>query len=235
MTKSKLTKNHDGPIVMELQGIIGAGKTTVLYKCLLPILTNMGYRVCVIDEPVEEMEKNGLLKKFYEDPKKYSFRLQIRFFTQRLLKCRELYNKHKDTADIIILERSILSDVHFVNLLKQDGSMTEDEAEDYMSWWNLWSELLPFKPDIMFMVSAPMDVCMQRINERARDGETKIRRDYQEKLLKEYNSKISNGNYYISDNLAIPCHTIDSTKNYVNDNSVANLLVNDIVEKIKNM
>lgn len=233
MTVGNIIKNRTHPIVMELQGIIGAGKTTVLHKCLLPTLSKMGYKVCVIDEPVEEMEKGGLLEKFYTNPKQYSFRLQIKFFTERLLKCRDLYYKYKDDADIIILERSILSDVHFVNLLRKNGDMSEDEANDYMRWWGLWSELIPFKPDIMFMVSAPLDICMQRISSRNRDGESGISKEYQQGLLNEYNSKRSDNYYNVSDNYTIPCYDIDSTKDYINNPITGKSVVDDIISKMK--
>jgi len=164
-----------------VDGIIGAGKTTIIRDYIIPALLKLGLKVVEIKEPVDLWQTSGRLEQFYNDPKHRSFQFQIMAFHDRIT---EVIKMASEKADVFISERSILTDTIFAKTLFDTGMMDKTEFEDYHSLWKMWSKLMPIKPDLFIYLRPPIDVCMQRIKKRNRKGEENIELDYQEKLLK---------------------------------------------------
>ncbi len=175
-------RKMDSPIVVVVEGIIAAGKTSLIEQCLCPLLTVRGYRVTVVNEPVEKWKKNGRLKLFYDDPARRGFQFQTVAFHDRVMETRIQHAKHNKTTDIYILERSIFSDTLFMKMLRDLGHVDETEYEDYMNLWTMWSMLMPFSPDVFIYLKPGVDLSMKRLKNRAREGETGISEDYQSQL-----------------------------------------------------
>ncbi|AGE55684.1 kinase protein [Acanthocystis turfacea Chlorella virus MN0810.1] len=153
-------------VLISIEGLIGAGKSTVLTA-----LKERGFKV--IKEPVE---KWTFLQKFYDDPKKYSLALQ----TQILLTFAE---QEIPGDDIVFVERSpAVSRYVFANMLRSEGLLTDEAMNVYSE---LYTKLGLWKPDGYIYLDTPVDVCVER--QRARGDSYKITREYLTDLDKYYN------------------------------------------------
>ena len=98
--------------------MIGVGKTTYTYRLAEELGTQPFF------EPVEE---NPILDKYYEDPDKYGFALQIYFLNKRFKMIKAAY--HDDNN---ILDRSIYEDALFTYINTLKGSISEQEYDIYL-------------------------------------------------------------------------------------------------------
>ena len=98
-----------------LAGMIGVGKTT--YTSLLA--QELG--TTAFFEPVEN---NPILDKYYEDPEKYGFALQIYFLNKRFAAIKKAYK-----ADNNVLDRSIYEDALFTYINTLQGSISDQEYQ----------------------------------------------------------------------------------------------------------
>ena len=220
-------------IVIAIEALIGAGKTTLIHQCLLPIFLEKGWKVTVIDEPVCKWESDKLLKKFYDDPKRYAYHFQTKAFHDRVRECQSQYRKHKDETDIFILERSIFSDTLFMKTLHDLGTIDDMEMEHYKEWWNLWEEVMPFQPDMFIYLKPDLDVCMKRVKERARDGEEGVKKEYQSLLEKKHDEFFEGDAVEVSKGHYVPVLPLATNSNFRDDIRVKKMIADLIEKKIK--
>src|SRR5437868_4560414 len=105
------------PFILDIEGIISAGKTTLIEECIIPVLVERGWRVKLIKEPVDEWM--DILPLFYEDTKRWAYHFQTVAFHSRLRESDRMWQEYKDTTDIFITERSVISDTLFMKTLHQ--------------------------------------------------------------------------------------------------------------------
>ena len=110
-------------IVIILAGMIGVGKTTYTYRLAEELGTQPFF------EPVEE---NPILDKYYEDPDKYGFALQIYFLNKRFKMIKAAYYDDNN-----ILDRSIYEDALFTYINTLKGSISEQEYNIYLDFWTI--------------------------------------------------------------------------------------------------
>ena len=175
------------PIIIAIEGNIGTGKSTLLHN--LEITTDSKIITCA--EPIDEWLKikNGegetILKKFYDDPKKYSFSFQILILkTLNELMSRLIHDNPE--CEIILCERSILSSHYvFTKMLHHDGLMDEIEYQLYKDIFRGWciDEIIPDK--IIYLQASP-EKCLDRIKKRQREGEEHISLEYLQKCNDYY-------------------------------------------------
>ena len=188
---------NGGKIVVSIEGNIGAGKTTILKQLQHKYSTNKD--IVFIREPVDLWEdftdSNGVnvLKKFYEDPKKYAFAFQIMAFTTRarLLRQSLLDNPH---AKIFFCERSLESDKEiFAKMLHDDGMMDEIMFKIYNSSFQEYlKESDKVRLGHIFYLEVPPEECAKRIKKRARDGEDNIDHNYLQRCHNYHNEWLFN-------------------------------------------
>ena len=213
--------------VIVVDGIIGAGKTTFINECLVNYLTQLGLKVVVVEEPVELWKQSGALKQFYEDPSRRAYQFQTRAFHDRIKLARQRFAEHKDSADVFILERSIFTDVLFMQMLHDSGTIDESEYRDYMDLWTMWSALMPFTPDLFVYLRPPVGEAMRRLRHRNRDGEAGVSEDYQVGLLTKHDEFLGKAQATISKDgveLSVPVICFTTSKNFVTDNRVRDKL-----------
>ena len=117
-------------------GIIGAGKTTLI-KLLEENMKKSGYKTKAIYEPVDEWEKSGALKLFYQDIVKHCYEFQTYTFITRV---ERLLNEIYEEEDIeyYLIERSIFTDKYiFVEMLKDTMGPIR------MTMYNKWNTKVP--------------------------------------------------------------------------------------------
>lgn len=175
-------------IVLSVEGIIGAGKSTLI-KIIIAKLEKMGKKVALITEPVKKWEECGILKLFYADPKRWAYHFQTKAFHDRIKENIEVYEQHRNQkVDVYIMERSPFTDNLFMDVLHDEGTITNLEYEHYREWWELWYKLMPYPIDAFLYVRPDVEVCLDRCKKRSRDGETGITKDYQNRLLEKHDA-----------------------------------------------
>jgi deoxyadenosine/deoxycytidine kinase len=178
--------NPDKPIVVVVDGIIGAGKTSYL-QVLEEDLKQYGLRVTMVREPVEKWKECGILQRFYEDKSRWAYHFQAKAFHDRILENIKAWDNHKDHTDIFILERSCFTDNLFMDMLYDSQTIDSLELQHYREWWELWSRIMPYLPDVFIYLKPDVEVCMRRLRFRNREGEENIPQLYQEALEKKHN------------------------------------------------
>lgn len=220
-------------IVIAIEGIVGVGKTTLLKKCLVPMLTERGFRVTLVDEPVSKWNDDGLLKLFYDNPKRYAYHFQTKAFHDRVKECQTQYEKYGDVTDIFLLERSVFSDTLFMKALYEQNLITDLEMKHYGEWWELWESVMPFKPDLFVYLKPSLYVCMDRVKERARDGEEGVSKEYQSILEKKHDELFENGKVEVGKGSYADVIELKTDENFRDEREIKHKIANLIEEKIK--
>ncbi|WP_018659639.1 deoxynucleoside kinase [Allofustis seminis] len=144
--------------VIVLAGMIGAGKTTYTTMLADALGTTPFY---------ESVDNNPILEKYYEDPKRYAFALQIFFLNKRFKSIKEaLYHKNN------VLDRSIYEDALFTRINYEEGNLSSEELDLYLELLdNMMEELdgLPKKgPDLLIYLRGSLQTHLDRITRRGR-------------------------------------------------------------------
>lgn len=209
-------------LIISIDGNIGSGKST-----FLNILKNKySDQFYFAKEPVDEwLDVNGVnfLEKFYQDKKRWGYTFQNYAYITRI---KELMNGINSDKNIIITERSIYTDKYiFAEMLKDDEFMTKFELDLYNTWFNQFD----IKINGQIYIRTELDNCYDRIQNRNRDGENTIDKNYlcnlelrhENWLLNDNNTLILNGNDDFKNNLELQnkyCELFDDYINYLKNN-----------------
>jgi deoxyadenosine/deoxycytidine kinase len=205
------TENQCVPIIVSIDGNIGAGKTT-LFRELQSRFSNL-HNFVFLDEPVSIWENicddNGvsLLELFYKDSQSWAFSFQIAAYISRLALLKEACDKNP-TA-IIITERSLNTDRHvFAKMMYDQNKINKIDYQIYLKWFDTFAKDYPVQK-VIYVKTDPEN-CYSRIKVRAREGESVIPLDYlkmchsyHEEMINSYNGTqivIINGNVDLNEN-----------------------------------
>ena len=185
--KTIINDNNNPRTFITIDGVIGAGKTTLI-RLLIDKYASNGITAHPIYEPVDAWMETGVLDYFYRDIKKNSYEFQTYTFITRIERViREVLEN--PTADVYLLERSIHTDRNiFVELLKED--LGELRYKMYQDWWHLHQHLLPININKWIILDTSLDTSIQRICTRNRSEEAGISVDYQNNLMKKHHEFI---------------------------------------------
>lgn len=175
-------KETTNPKIIVIEGIIGSGKST-LVKNLSAHLKSLGYSVAVALEPVDEWVKSGLLQQFYSNKQRFAYLFQTAVFVDQTNVYFDAVNK---PVDYVIIERSLLSNTIFAELLHEEESMTDLEMRQYSRWAGFWHKTLNISPSHFIYLSPSVETAMTRLRSRGRDGESGISADYQARLKQKH-------------------------------------------------
>ena len=213
-------RNHRQRVfVLVVDAIVGGGKSTLIYRCLLPYFMSKGYKVVVIGEPVEQWQKSGLFEKFYSDMKRWAYTFQTKAFQSRVRLTCETYEKYGDSVDIYILERSIFSDRLFVEILVDQGLIDSMEKQLYDDWWSEWKRIMPIQPNLFLYFKPSVKLAMERVEKRARSKEevSGVTSAYQSLLAKKHDEHFGGQSFECEQGLHIPCRTLISDAEFETD------------------
>lgn len=168
-------------------GTIGAGKST-LAKALYDVTVEKEGRCEGLWEPVES---NPLLPLYYKDPKRYAFSMQVNMLNKRYEQ--QLLAQDLALAGISsVQDSSMFGDSCFVEMLKEDGVLCNEEVNVYSELFANMSRTIMY-PSLVVYLDCPPDVAKQRIIKRGRECEKDISTYYLaslklqiEKLIKEF-------------------------------------------------
>jgi deoxyguanosine kinase len=154
-----------------IEGLIGAGKTSLSKK----IAEQFNAKLIL-----EQFADNPFLPKFYKDPEKYSFQLELSFLAERY---------HQLKQELIsgdLFKNFLISDYYFTkSLIFAKSTLADDEYHLFRNLFNIILTTLP-KPDLYVFLHLNPENALKNIKKRGRDYEQSIDIDYLEKIRKNY-------------------------------------------------
>lgn len=162
----------EAPKYIAIEGVIGAGKTSLAKKLAEKLSANL---------VTEEFEENPFLEKFYDDRKRYAFQTQMFFLINRF-KQQEQFNQEDLFTNYIVSDYIFDKDQIFAYL-----NLTGEELKLYESIFPLLKrDLRQF--DLVIFLQASVDRLMYNIKKRNRLVEKNITRTYIRELSEVYNN-----------------------------------------------
>ncbi len=196
-----------------IEGNIGSGKTT------LARMIADKYEAKLV---LEEFDKNPFLPKFYRDPEKYAFPLEMSFLAERF----QQLNKNLLNRDLF--KQLTIADYYvFKSLIFSKVTLTEDEFKLYRKFFHImYSDLI--KPDLYVYLYQTTDRLLENIQKRGRKYEQKIDRNYLDKINKAYMKYIKEHSYL--NVLTLDISNVDFVKNI----SIKEKIISKIFANINN-
>lgn len=146
-----------------VEGNIGAGKTSLASR----MANDFSARLIL-----EQYADNPFLPKFYAEPEKYSFPLELSFIADRYRQLR------KELRSGDLFHSAIVADYYFLKSLVFARSTLDDE--EYILYQKIFQVIygsLP-KPDLLVYLHLRPEKLLERIHQRGRDYERGITETY---------------------------------------------------------
>ncbi|HPF90595.1 MAG: deoxynucleoside kinase [Flavobacteriales bacterium] len=153
-----------------VEGLIGAGKTTLARR----LAAAWGGRLVL-----EEFEDNPFLPRFYQDPERYGFSVELSFLAQRYHQLKRVTEQDLFSA-CTIADYSIGKSVVFANVTLQP-----DEYGLFRDLYRIMYADLP-RPELIVYLHLDMDRVRERIKARGRTYEQSIPIEYLARLQERY-------------------------------------------------
>jgi deoxyguanosine kinase len=154
-----------------IEGNIGAGKTTLATR----ISEQFNARLIL-----EHFADNPFLPKFYNDPDKYSFPLELSFLASRYKQLQE------ELVPQDLFRAFTVTDYYFMkSLVFAASTLKGDEYNLYRQIFYIIYGSLP-RPDMFVYLHLSPDRLLQNIERRGRNYEKSITRDYLQKIQDSY-------------------------------------------------
>ena len=189
------------PIMIGVEGLIGAGKTTFLNSFrnknitiltepidLWQNLTTGLVNDKVIADSFEEKDKN-LMQKFDKEPQRYSYSFQSLVYITKISNIIEAL-KSKFSSSFILIERTCLCDkLIFANMLFENKVMDPTEWLTHSHWYEKTMNIFELVPNGIIYLSVDPNCAASRVNKRARNEEKNlVNLDYLNNLYKYHES-----------------------------------------------
>ena len=179
-----------------IEGNIGAGKTTLAKK----IAEDYNGKLVL-----ERFADNAFLPKFYDDPNRFAFPLEMSFLADRYQQFTD------DTTQYDLFKSFMVSDYDiYKSLIFAQVTLQKEEFELYRKLFNLMYKEVK-KPKIYVYLYQTTDRLLQNIKQRGRDYEQNIAPEYLEKINAGYFEFIKS--YPEQNNLIIELGEMDFVKN----------------------
>lgn len=164
-----------------IEGNIGSGKTSLVKMLTEEFSARPIY---------EEFSENPFLPKFYTEPEKHAFPLELSFLAERYHQLK----KELNTRDLF--HENIISDYYFIkSLIFAEITLPVDEFDLYKKLFLIIHQKLP-QPDLLIYLYADVNRLQKNISKRGRHYETSITDDYLRKIHKGYFNFLSQQNSF---------------------------------------
>ena len=163
-----------------VEGNIGAGKTS------LASMLAKEYQARLI---LECFEENPFLPKFYKDPEKHAFPLELFFMAER-------YHQLKNQKEQDLFRPITIADYFFVkSKLFAQNNLKKDEQQLFNNLFEIMLSSLP-KPDLLIYLYSNVDRLQQNIKKRGRDFEQEITDEYLQNIQNRYLDYLRKQNHF---------------------------------------
>ena len=156
--------------VIWMEGLIGSGKTT-LSRTLAE-----HFHLRLLEEPVDS---NPYLEKFYADPKRWAFPMQMELLYRRY--AMQKLAAFEATAGIayngVVLDRGMPGDRVFCRLHMESGNIDPMEWGTYQRAYDIMAcSLTP--PSLLIFLDVEPEIALYRVQQRARSAEVGMDLEY---------------------------------------------------------
>ncbi|ARE67703.1 SWPV1-175 [Shearwaterpox virus] len=215
-----MTSELSNKKIISLEGNISAGKSS-----LLSLLSLNRWKT--VHEPVDEwrgvISGRNILKKLYEDPKRWSFTFQTQAFFSRVRMYTDAiqYQDH----NTIIFERSVFSDKYiFARALLEFGYMDDIEWNIYNKTSDWINNHMNISLDgIIYLRTSPV-ICEERLKRRNRTEENNISINYLNVLHKNHEKWLLDN----ETNSLPPVIVINGDADFLNNEAVKKGIISSI-------
>jgi deoxyadenosine/deoxycytidine kinase len=154
-----------------IEGNIGSGKTSLATK----IAREYNARLIL-----EQFEDNSFLPKFYVEPDRYAFPLELSFLAERYQQLKD----HLSSQDIF--KDFTISD-YFINksLIFSRKTLQTEEYKLYHRLFEIISQMLP-RPDLLVYLYSSIERLQANIKKRDRSYEQNIQDEYLQSIQESY-------------------------------------------------
>ena len=154
-----------------IEGNIGAGKTT------LALMMSADFNARLI---LERFADNPFLPKFYEDPKRFAFTLEMSFLADRYQRISDDLSQLDLFSDFIVSDYDIYKSLIFSKI-----TLEPDEFKLYRTLFKLMYKDIAV-PDLYVYLYQSSEQLKSNIKKRGRDYEQQIELEYLEKINSGY-------------------------------------------------
>jgi deoxyadenosine/deoxycytidine kinase len=154
-----------------IEGNIGAGKTSLTTR----IADELSARLIL-----EEFADNPFLPKFYENPERYAFPLELSFLSERFSQLK------KDLITEDLFAPKVMSD-YFISKCQifAKNNLQNDEYNLFLKMFEIVESNTP-KPDLLIYLYQNVDQLLKNIQKRGREYEKHITAEYLENIQQQY-------------------------------------------------
>ena len=154
-----------------IEGSIGVGKTSLATKIA------KDYNAKLV---LEQFAENPFLPKFYKNPDRFSFPLELSFLADRYQQLK------KEMINPDLFYSFIIADYYFMKSLIFAGrTLEDDEYNLYRQLFLIIYESIP-RPDLYVYLQVDTNKLLENIKKRGRDYEQNITADYLNRIQKGY-------------------------------------------------
>jgi deoxyadenosine/deoxycytidine kinase len=154
-----------------IEGNIGAGKTTLATR----LAKELNGRLVL-----EQFADNPFLPKFYAEPARYAFPLELSFLAERFHQLKGLLSSQDLFTDLTVSDYFIDKSLIFAR-----ATLSEDEFMLYSKLFYIMQASLP-RPDLLVYLYVDIPRLMENIRKRGRSYEQNVQADYLEKIQSGY-------------------------------------------------
>ena len=154
-----------------IEGNIGAGKTSLASK----LAGDFNAKLIL-----ERFKDNPFLPKFYKDPTRYAFPLEMSFLADRYQQLLDDIKQFDLFRDCVIADYEVYKSLIFAKV-----TLAEEEFNLYKKLFQLMYKELP-RPDIYVYLYQDTDRLMENIRKRGRSYEKDIQEEYLKKINDGY-------------------------------------------------
>jgi deoxyadenosine/deoxycytidine kinase len=154
-----------------IEGNIGAGKTTLATRMSKQFNSRL---------ILEQFEDNSFLPKFYEDPSRYAFPLELSFLADRFQQLKTQLAVQDMFHPVTIADYFILKSLIFAK-----KTLNGEEFTLYTRLFSIIENALP-KPDLLVYLYLDISRLQSNIRMRGRVYEQKIEDDYLQRIQEGY-------------------------------------------------
>jgi deoxyguanosine kinase len=156
---------------ISIEGCIGAGKTSLATRI------SKQYNAKLI---LERFEENPFLPKFYTEPQKYAFPLELSFLADRYSQLKEQLISQDIFASFTISDYYIIKSLIFAR-----KTLEADELDLYSRLFSIINAALP-RPDLLVYLYVDIEHLQRNIQKRGRSYEQNIEDVYLQKIQEGY-------------------------------------------------
>lgn len=173
-----------------IEGNIGSGKTS------LAKMLGEDMKASLI---LEEFADNPFLPKFYKNPEKFAFPLELSFLAERYHQLKERLGTTSLFSELIVSDYYIAK-----SLIFSRTNLSKDEYRLFQKMFEIMDANLP-RPDLLVYLYKDIQQLQANIKKRGRHYEQKIPDEYLIKVQENYLN-------YIRQNAKMPVLVIDTNK-----------------------